>query len=97
MELTRQGAEGVSKGGFSLVKCHTVFEGCRPCRSRVLQERKVQGIGSTVARRCQTCPHRVTLIHATPGISGTVSGAGGRDADHIRCAAWWLTLSDSLP
>ena len=43
MELTRQGAEGVSEGGFSLVKCRTVSEGRRPCRSRVLQEKSYKG------------------------------------------------------
>ena len=51
-------------------------------------EEKVQGVGGTVAGRCVTSPHSAPL-HAEN--SGTVTGAGGWDAGHVRCAAWWLT------
>ena len=65
--------ESAVDGGLAPVKGHTASEGCRPCPPRVLQGRKVQGVGGTVAMRCQTGPHS-TPLHT--GNSGTVTGAG---------------------
>ena len=44
-----------------------------------------------------TFPQKNEMLFPMPGISGTVGGVGGRDANHIRYAAWWLMPSDSLP
>jgi hypothetical protein len=45
------------------------------------------GAVSDMSAQCSADPHRI-------GNSGTVIGAGGRDASHVRCAAWWPTLAD---
>ena len=58
--------EGAEDTGLASVKARTVFEGHRPCPPRVLQWRKVQGVGSTVrggvrkvrTGRCRPAPHR---------------------------------------
>jgi len=51
-------------------------------------EEEVPRVGGTVAGRCQTSPHSAPHYARN---SGAVTGAGGWDASHVRCAAWWLT------
>jgi hypothetical protein len=58
-------------------------------------EEEVQGFGSTVAgvvpvmfAQCTASPHGA-------GNVGTVTGVGGRDSGHVRCAAWTLTPPDT--
>ena len=44
----RWGVEGVEGVGLASVEARTMFEGRCPCPPRVLQGRKIQGVGSTV-------------------------------------------------
>ena len=44
----RWGVEGVEGAGLASIEARTVFEGRCPCPPRVLQGKKVQGVGSTV-------------------------------------------------
>ena len=45
------------------------------------------GAVSDMSAQYYADPHRA-------GNSGTLIGAGGRDAGHVRCAVWWLTPAD---
>ena len=60
----RWGVEGVEGAGLPSVEARTVFEGRCPCPPRVLQGRKVQGVGSTVVggvRQVRTGLYRPAL------------------------------------
>jgi hypothetical protein len=67
--LMGRGVEGAADGGLALVKGRTASEGRCLCLPRTLHRREVQGVGGTVAGRCQTCPQSVPLFHTVPGIA----------------------------
>ena len=71
----RWGVEGVEGAGLASIEARTVFEGRCPCPLKVLQGKKVQGVGSTVVE----ASGKSAQSSADPpytGNSGTVAGAG---------------------
>ena len=44
-------------------------QGSSPMPAEGPAEEKVQGVGGTVAGRCQACSHSVPQIHPAPGIA----------------------------
>jgi len=62
-----------------------------PAEEKSTRSRRHSGEAmSDLFAQCSADPHRA-------GNSGTVVGAGGWDASHVRCAVWWLTSSDFRP
>ena len=84
-------AEGAANGGLALVKHHIASKGCShacrwSCRRGSTRSRRHSG-GSSV-RRVRTVHGRSTQGWNSAGNGGTVTGIGGQDSDHTRCAAW---------
>ena len=71
----RWGIEGVEGAGLASVEARTVFEGCCPCPTKVLQGKKVQGVGSTVVEVSGKSAQSSADTPCT-GNSSTVAGAG---------------------
>jgi len=83
--------EGAANGGLALVKHHTTSKGfshaCRgSCKRGSTRSRRHSG-GRSV-RRVRTVHGRSTQGWTSAGNGGTVTGIGGQDSDHTRCAAW---------
>ena len=57
-------------------------------------EEEVQRFGSTLAGAVSGMSAQRAAGPHSAGDGGTVTGVGGRDSGHVRCAAWVLTPSE---